>query len=186
MYLFNLFFLLAFLTGCSTNEKAQITSFDEAIKIPVFKVAISSPNLEKMHEASTLLISCVDFRLRDETERLMSKHFFLRDDYDEVVLPGAALSLVQTQYPHWSKTLEDLVRLIERLHHIKRVIFLDHRGCGAYNLLQGKEHAETKEKETLSHKIILDAARSMLKTKFPNLTVHTLLMGLDGVVENIQ
>ena len=37
---------------------------------------------EKKHTASTLLISCVDFRLRDKTEKLMIEKFNLLDDYD--------------------------------------------------------------------------------------------------------
>jgi hypothetical protein len=178
--------ILFILIGCTPNKAIDKKNFEEIIQQSTFRVDVSAPNLDKKHETSTLLVSCVDFRLRDETDKLMEKHLFLMDDYDEIALPGASLALVQTKYPHWNKTLKDLIGLIEKLHHIKRVIFLDHRGCGAYNLLQGKEHAATPEKETHSHKAVLDRAREILKKDFPKLKVYTLLMGLDGVVENIQ
>lgn len=185
MYIFQLIAFLL-LVGCSADTAVNNKTFDELIKQPTIMVPVSSPDLEKKHEASTLLISCVDFRLRDETDKLMETHLSLLDDYDEIALPGASLALVQTKYPHWGKTVKDLISLLEKLHHIKRVIFLDHCGCGAYKLLQGKEHAATREKETHSHKIVFDKAREILKKEFPNLKVYTLLMGLDGVVENIQ
>ena len=185
MYIFQLIAFL-FVVGCSADTTVNNKTFDELIQQSTIIVPVSNPELEKKHEASTLLISCVDFRLRDETDKLMESCLSLLDDYDEIALPGASLALVQTKYPHWSKTVRDLIGLIEKLHNIKRVIFLDHRGCGAYKLLQGKEHAATREKETHSHKVVFDKAREILKKEFPKLKVYTLLMGLDGVVENIQ
>jgi carbonic anhydrase len=167
---------------CHTEEQ----SFENAIKKDIYKIDMSDPNLAKKHEATTLLISCVDFRLRDETEKLMVKHLFLEDNYDEISIPGASLALIADQYPHWEKTLLDIVGLVKNLHHIKRIIFLDHRNCGAYTLLKGKEHATTKEKETLCHKEVFVLARDKIKKEFPQIEIHTLLMGLDGTVENIR
>jgi carbonic anhydrase len=170
----------------SSKSNAETQSFENAIKKDVYKIEMSDPNLAKKHEATTLLISCVDFRLRDETEKLMVKHLFLEDNYDEISIPGASLALVADQYPHWGKTLLDIIELLKNLHHIKRIIFLDHRNCGAYTLLKGKEHAETKEKETLSHREIFVLAKDKIKKEFPQMEIHTLLMGLDGTVENIR
>jgi hypothetical protein len=177
--------VLFFIAGCSSETTVSRKSFDELINQPSIIVPVI-PGLEKKHEASTLLISCVDFRLREETDKLMETYLSLLDDYDEIALPGASLTLAQTKYPHWSKTVKDVIGLVEKLHKIKRVIFLDHRECGAYKLLYGKEHAATKEKETHSHKVAFEKARDLLKKEFPQLKVYTLLMGLDGVVENIQ
>jgi carbonic anhydrase len=159
--------------------------FERAIKKKHFKVRMSHSNLKKDHDASTLLISCVDFRLRDETKYLMSKVFGLKDDYDEIALPGAALALANDKYPHWTQTIEEIIVLLQGLHNIKRVILLDHRQCGAYNLIVGKDHAKTKESELAAHKEVLNKARRMIKNKMPDLKVYSLLMGLDGVVENI-
>ena len=163
-------------------------SEDEDFKAKVaalpIQIKVSNPNLRLMHNASTLLVSCVDFRLRDETSRLMEDYFHLTDNYDEVVLPGASLALVQHEYQGWSDALEHFIDVVSKLHHIKRVIFLDHLGCGAYKMLIGKEHVSTEVDEEKVHQEVLSVAASIVRNKFPGLEVYALLMGLDGVVKN--
>jgi len=110
MYIFQLIAFL-FVVGCSADTTVNNKTFDELIQQSTIIVPVSNPELEKKHEASTLLISCVDFRLRDETDKLMESCLSLLDDYDEIALPGASLALVQTKYPHWSKTVKDLIGL---------------------------------------------------------------------------
>ncbi|HJD56488.1 MAG TPA: hypothetical protein LFW21_07850 [Rickettsia endosymbiont of Pyrocoelia pectoralis] len=148
------------------------------------KVEVSKEHLKTLNEASTLLISCVDFRLIDETDKLM-KQLGLEDDFDKVSLPGASLALVNDKYTHWGKTIEDTIELLQDLHNIKQILFLDHRECGAYKKLIAPEHLNSKEKETAAHTEILNKARKIIKEKFPKLKVYTFLMGLDGVVEQI-
>lgn len=63
----------------------------------IVKVEVSKEHLKTLNEASTLLISCVDFRLIDETDKLM-KQLGLEDDFDKVSLPGASLALVNEKY----------------------------------------------------------------------------------------
>ncbi len=178
------FFICAALVGCADIN--QQNSFEEAIKQPVFKVIPSGTDLSKKHEALTLVVSCIDFRLRDETYDLIENILSLKDQYDEVVFPGASIALVQTKNAHWSKTLEDFISISQKLHHVKDVIFVDHRDCGAYKLLKGEDQVNTKEKETEAHKAVFQEVRQFFKEKFPNIRVHTLLMGLDGVVENFS
>jgi len=150
----------------------------------VIKVEVSKEHLKTLNEASTLLISCVDFRLIDETEKLMKK-LGLEDNFDKVSLPGASLALVNDKYTYWGQTIEDTIGILQKLHNIKQIIFLDHRECGAYKMLIGQEYLETREKETTAHAETLNKARKVIKEKFPQLKVYTFLMGLDGVVEQI-
>ncbi len=150
----------------------------------IIKVEVSKEHLKTLNEASTLLISCVDFRLIDETDKLM-KQLGLEDDFDKVSLPGASLALVNEKYTHWGKTIEDTIEILQDLHNIKQIIFLDHRECGTYKKLIAEERLSTKEKETEAHTEILNKARKIIKEKFPQLKVYTFLMGLDGVIEQI-
>nr|WP_202070037.1 carbonic anhydrase [Rickettsia tillamookensis] len=150
----------------------------------IIKIEVSKEHLKTLNEASTLLISCVDFRLIDETDKLM-KQLGLEDNFDKVSLPGASLALVNERYTYWGKTIEDTIGILQQLHNIKQIVFLDHRDCGAYKMLIGQEQLNTKEKETAEHTIILNKARSLIKEKFPQLKVYTFLMGVDGVVEQI-
>lgn len=161
--------------------------FESAIQKPSYQIRISKKSVEEFgYQASTLVISCVDFRLRDETEQLMREQLGLLDDYDELVLPGASLALTAEDYPHWRKTAEDVIGLLEKLHHISQVIILDHRDCGAYKLVKGKEHALDRATETHVHQLEFQKVRGVLKKRFPHLKVYTLIMGMDGVVENLK
>ncbi len=167
-----------FLSNCSSFE----SSFDKQMKKDFIMVPVSSNSLADMKKASTLLVSCIDFRLRDETSKLMEDIFELTDQYDEVVIPGAALALVQQDgnLAHWGKTLIDIVEIAQQLHDIKRVIFLDHRNCGAYKKILGEEALKNGDD---AHKKAFSKARQIFKDKFPGIEVHTLLIGLDGKVE---
>jgi hypothetical protein len=186
----NLCFILISLAVvlCTSSDvyAYESSKFQQAIKAGTIKVNISKTNLEELHEASTLVVSCVDFRLRDEVADLCNVHLGLLDDYDEIALPGAALGLDAPQYDHWKRTIHDVVDLVKDLHHIEKIVLIDHRGCGAYKLLKGKDAVSTKDNEYQAHKKVLLQVKSQLKAKFPKLEVYTLLMGLDGVVEVIN
>lgn len=162
------------------------TKFDVAIQSKELSIDIKNPNLELLVEASTLVISCVDFRLRYEVSKLLNTCLGLLGDYDELALPGASLAFDTPKYVHWQQTIEDVIALLQELHKIKRIVFLDHRCCGAYNMIKGKEAVNTREKEYDTHKIVLLKAKEYLREKFPALDVYTLLIGLDGVVEVIN
>lgn len=165
---------------CHHNHKI----FDEAIKLDKFQVKVHKPTNRKYTE--TLLVSCVDFRFRNEVEELMSGFLHLEGDYDEIALPGASLAIVEKKYPEWSIALEEVIELLKGLHHIKRVIFLDHRDCGAYKIMKGKKALATRALETKTHRTVFKGARKFMREHFPELQVYTLLMGLDGVVENFK
>jgi hypothetical protein len=183
---FILFALICLIPTAYLAKKSTETAFDQRIKNDKFIVPVSKSNLKEMKEASTLLVSCVDFRLRHEIENLMRVQLQLLDDYDEVAMPGASLALIEKAHPHWKETLEDIVVLVAQLHKIKRIILLDHRDCGAYKLLIGNEYTKTGELETEIHKKTLLQAKAILEKKFPDLKVYTMLLGLDGIVENFH
>ncbi len=141
---------------------------------------------KKKRTASTLLISCVDFRLRDKTEKLMIEKFNLLDDYDEVTIPGASLALTKDSHLNWKEMVEEMIDMLRKLHHIKRVILLDHRDCGAFKLIKGQGHTKTRALETQTHIEVMQEAKASLQSKFSHLEVHTMLLELDGTVEDLE
>lgn len=174
--------LIVFIIPMSANAG----SFQDAIKQNHFYVKPSNNNIADLHEASTLVISCVDFRFRDEIERFLREELYLLDDYDEVALPGASLAFVQKEHKEWGKTIEDTVGILKKLHHIKRVIFLDHMQCGAYKLIQGAEATKSRDLELVAHKQTLSKAKQMMNKKFPDLEVFSFIMDLDGNIEQVK
>lgn len=131
-----------------------------------------------------LLLSCMDYRLVDETGRYMNRRG-LRDKYDHIVLAGASLGAVTEKYPDWNQTFWDHLGLAIDLHKIHKVIILDHRDCGAYKQILGEDFSKNRKKETRVHATYLKQLKELIKQKHQELEVELLLMNLAGKVERI-
>lgn len=132
-----------------------------------------------------LLLSCMDYRLVDDTERYMAARG-MRERYDHVVLAGAALGAITSRFPAWNQTFWDHLDVAIQLHHIHTVIVLDHRDCGAYKVILGPAHAADPALERDTHAGQLHALRAQIAQRYPALKVETLLMALDGSVEAVE
>lgn len=168
------------------SKKEVNSRFDEVMELDRFVINLNHDDLENHRYTDTLLISCVDFRFRGEIGKIMNEILLLTGDYDEISLPGAGLALVQQTYIDWKTTMSEVISLLEKVHRIKRIIFLEHRDCAAYKVLKGEAAVATKELETAAHKQVFKEVREYMKKNFPNLVVYTLIIGLDGIVENVK
>ena len=139
---------------------------------------IPNTGLRAADETEALLLSCMDYRLTDQTTRYMDKHG-LKNKYDHIILAGAALGAI-------TETFWDHVAVASDLHKIRKVIVLDHRDCGAYKVVLGEDFAKDPAKETAIHATQLRRLRTMIKEKYPALGVELLLMALDGKVQTIS
>jgi hypothetical protein len=136
-------------------------------------------------KAKTLLLSCMDYRLMDEIERYMLR-LGLYHNYDHIVLAGASLGAVTEKYPAWTRTFWDHLDLSVKLHEIETVIVMDHRDCGAYQMLLGEDYSKDTQKETAVHTANLMRLKGLINEKYPQIEVKTLLMDLNGGVEVIR
>lgn len=131
-----------------------------------------------------LLLSCMDYRLIQATERYMDKERGLARQYDHVILAGASLAAVSDKVKAWNTTFWEHVPIAMRLHGITRVMVLDHRACGAYNeLMPGCCTDEKQELE--AHAKVLRAFRTQVNQRHPTLAVELLFMELNGSVLTI-
>ncbi len=174
-----------FLTATSFADVDKNTPGVEENASSVESLSTPKDSKDQGHHAPYLLVSCMDFRLRKEVAEFMKVRAGT-DTYDEFVIPGASLGAFNENYPHWVKTFEDTVGLCIKLHSITHVIFLDHRNCGFYKMLKGEHCCDDKDAETHVHATQFEAVRKIMKEKFPDLKVETLIMGLDGQVEEVQ
>lgn len=131
-----------------------------------------------------LLLSCMDYRLVNDTEIFMSGKG-MKEKYDHIVLAGAALGAVTDKFPAWNTTFWEHLKVAIDLHHIHKVMILDHRDCGAYKVVLGEDFGKMPEKETKVHAETLMALRKQINEKYPKLAVETYLMALDGSVQQI-
>lgn len=152
--------------------------------VGLFSPMLPSGQAMASGKTEALLLSCMDFRLMDDIEKYMSGRG-LRDKYDHVILAGASLGAVTDRFPAWNKTFWEHLDISIDLHHIQKVILMDHRDCGAYKVILGEDFAKTPERETGVHTKVLRHLAKAIKEKQPKLEVEMLLMALDGKVESI-
>ena len=149
----------------------------------IFLVVVPKQAISGHTEA--LLLSCMDYRLIDDTERYMTD-LGLRDKYDHIILAGASLGATTDKYPAWNQTFWDHVDVAIKLHSIKKVMILDHRDCGAYKVILEEDFAKEPEKETKIHSTKLMELADKIREKYPDLEVELYLMDLSGKVEKIS
>ncbi|MBL8660302.1 MAG: hypothetical protein JNM75_11175 [Rhodospirillales bacterium] len=135
--------------------------------------------------ADALLLSCMDYRLLDDIVRYMDGRE-LTDNYDQVILAGASLGATTNVYPSWGETFWSHLQLALDLHHVNKLIVLDHRDCGAYKAIFGQDYAADPQRETEIHALQMKELNALVAEKHPTLPTELLLMSLDGSVETIS
>jgi hypothetical protein len=135
-------------------------------------------------QAEAMLLTCMDFRLMDDIVRYMDRRK-LTDKYDHVILAGASLGAQTDKYPAWGKTFWEHLEVAIQLHHIERVIVMDHRDCGAYKVILGQDFAKDPKAELAVHTQQLKSIEAAIRAKYPKLGVDLLLMDLKGQVQMI-
>lgn len=131
-----------------------------------------------------LLLNCIDYRLTAATERYMAEHG-MAGKYDQLVLAGASLATKNDRFPAWGTTFWEHVQVAIDLHHIHKIVVMDHRDCGAYKVILGKDLAADPKEELAVHAAQMHSLKADIAKKYPNLEVELLLMGLDGKVETV-
>ena len=142
------------------------------------------PGAARAADITALGITCIDYRLVDD-----AVHFFkdknLTKDYDQVSLAGASLAAVSGKFPTSSAAFWDHIKIAKQLHHIKKVIVVDHRDCGAFKVAYGKAYRGDAEGETEQHKQVMERVKTQMAKSHPDLTCEFHLMALDGKTERI-
>lgn len=120
-----------------------------------------------MHElkAQALIVTCIDYRFQKYISDWISSN--LPDTFfDRVSLAGGVkeLEIILTQ-----------IDISVSLHHIKKVILINHEDCGAYGEIrtQGKQTEDLKK------------AKDKINNLFPNLEVETYYLHLNADFEQI-
>jgi len=135
-------------------------------------------------QAEALLLSCMDYRLLDDVARYMNAQG-LDDKYDHVILAGASLGADNTKFLAWVTTFWEHLDTAIALHGVSRVIIIDHRDCGAYRVILGKDYAGDPPAETTVHAKVMRRLGAKIARRYPALKREYLLMALDGSVESI-
>jgi carbonic anhydrase len=85
------------------------------------------------HKAEAIIITCIDHRIQADIEEWISR-YFKEESFDRVALGGGIKDL---------DVILEQIDIAVRLHHIKKVILINHEDCGAYGHESTvKKHAE--------------------------------------------
>jgi len=126
-----------------------------------------------------MVLGCIDPRLQEPVSKYTAARG-LTGKYSQFVIAGAAIGVVSPKFADWHKAFWDNLAVTIELHHIKKVIAIDHRDCGAAKLAYGEASVATPEKETETHRLALTEFRKQVGERQPKLAVETGLMALDG------
>ncbi len=137
------------------------------------------------HTAEALLLSCMDYRLIDDITHYMDKRG-MTNQYDHVVLAGASLGALSDYCKEWKETFWEHLKIAIDLHHIKKVIVMDHRDCGAYKVILKADFSKDPQIETRVHGKFLRDLMVAIHKRYPELEVERLMMNLDGTVQKIS
>ena len=136
----------------------------------------------------SMLINCIDPRFTTLSWQYMGllqgvSRDKLEDNYSHFVMAGGPIGAVHPKFEAWHKTYWDNLDVTVSLHHIKRVVGVTHRDCGAAKLAFGEAAVSKRESETESHSEALAAFRDMVKKRHPKLSVITGIMDVSGKVD---
>jgi carbonic anhydrase len=130
----------------------------------------------------TLLLSCMDYRLMGKIAAYMDARG-LEANYDHIVLAGASIGVATEAKPDWRRTFWEHLAVARDLHHVHRLMVIDHRDCGAYKLILKKDL--TGEAEFTEHAQMLHRLRGLVADRYPKLTTELHFMELDGSTRDV-
>ena len=143
-----------------------------------------SPSLSLAAEGDyeAMLLSCIDPRMVTPVYKYMDQRG-LTGQYSQLVIAGAAIAVVAPKFEVWRPAFWDNLATTVQLHHIKRLIAIDHRDCGAAEIAYGASSIADPQIETETHRKVLAELRSEVGKRQPGLTIETGLMALDGSIQ---
>jgi carbonic anhydrase len=129
-----------------------------------------------------MLLTCIDPRFPEPTIKYMNTRHMV-GKYSQFAIAGAAIGAVAPPFKDWRKAFWDNLATSIELHHIPKVIAMDHRDCGAAKIAYGAAKVANLQVETDSHKAALFEFRRQVGKRHPKMQVELGLMAVDGEVE---
>ena len=129
-----------------------------------------------------MVLGCIDPRLQEPVRKYTAKQH-LTGKYSQFVIAGASIGVVAEPFKDWHKAFWDNLGTSIQLHHIKRVIAIDHRDCGAAKIAYGADKVADPKTETETHRAAMAEFRKQVGQRHPELKVETGLMALNGRIE---
>jgi hypothetical protein len=144
--------------------------------------ALPSMALAASGNYDAMLLACIDPRFPQPTFDYMKGRGMV-GKYSQFNFAGASIGAVAPAFKDWHETYWQNLAASIQLHHIPKVIAMNHRDCGAAKIAYGADKVANRAIETQTHREALLAFGKEVNKRHPSLQVELGLMGLDGAVE---
>ena len=98
-----------------------------------------------------MVLGCIDPRMPEPMHRYTTRQH-LTGKFSQFIIAGAAIGVVAEPFKDWQKAFWDNLATSIQLHHIKKVIAIDHRDCGAAKIAYGAAKVANPKIETETHR----------------------------------
>ena len=132
-----------------------------------------------------MLLTCIDPRFPEPTIKYMEGRHMV-GKYSQFTFAGASIGVVAPVFKTWAAAFWDNLAASIQLHHIPKVIAMNHRDCGAAKIAYGEAAVKDKATETATHKAALLEFKKQVGERQPKLQTELHLMALDGSVETFS
>ena len=132
----------------------------------------------------SMLLTCIDPRFIDIVDHWMEGQG-LKGKYSRFAIAGASIGVVAPTFERWAPAFWDNLAASIDMHHIKRVIVMNHRDCGAAELAFGAASIASREAETALHRRIFASFQAQLTLRQPKAAFLGGLIGLDGSFDRL-
>ena len=129
-----------------------------------------------------MVLACIDPRMQEPVRHYTARRSLTRK-YSQFVIAGAAIGVVAEPFKDWHKAFWDNLATSIQIHHIKRVIAIDHRDCGAAKIAYGADKVANPKIEAETHRAAMGEFRKQMAEKHPGMKVETGLMAISGKIE---
>jgi len=132
-------------------------------------------NYQGVHACEAMVLSCIDFRFWPAIIKYVEEELGIKD-FDFPSLPGAAKAINNCDHDNAGLAMS-CVDVPCNLHHVKKLIIVNHADCGAYG---GRAKFDNNlDQELEFHKAELAQAKALISAKHPDKEVITLFAQLD-------
>jgi carbonic anhydrase len=150
-------------------------------------IAAALPSIASAAEGQydAMLLTCIDPRFQTPIAGYMAEHM-MTGKYSQFTFAGASIGVVAPAFKTWAPAFWDNVAASMQLHHIPKVVVVNHRDCGAAKIAYGADAVKDKAAETETHKAALMEFKKQLAERQPSLQAELNLMAVDGTIDTFS
>lgn len=149
--------------------------------IGVAAASVASPVHAIDQDYEAMLVKCIDPRFTTNTWAYMASRGW-QNLYSQFNIAGGPIGVVAPTFADWHKTFWDNLDISVKLHNVKRAVGITHRDCGAAAVAYGDRIKTDRAYELQMNIQALQAFRTEVKKRQPQLIVELGIMELSGAV----